>query len=623
MQQLHREAPAPQKRYAAVPVSLRKIKNAWLGFRFEQRGGKVAKIPHYHDGRRRSGTQGSESDRLSLGSFAQVVTAIDAHGFDGIGIAMLPENQLIALDFDKCIDAQGGIAPWVLDLVAGTYYEISPSGRGMRAFFRGAFDDYKNLATGIEVFHAQSFVTVTGNKLPSSADAVAKLSDELRGKLEALRPAHQPAASGTADSEAPYVADVIDNLTQAHLKDALDFLPADDREEWVMVAHALKPLGEKGMVLWRDWSMKSGKYDTAEAKRVWRSVKKSKTGYRAVFALAHRKSWPGPQSTSTPTSAVITPKPAAPLLAQTFEPLRWTIRDILPAGCYLLSARPKIGKSWMALQFGVAVTEGGIALGKQALKGAVLGLFLEDNERRLQARLLKHELGRFGDANLFFYETEWPRAGEGGEQAIEAWLRATPNARLVIVDTLEKIRPRRTRNGSVYADDYAATQELKKLSDKYGITILIIAHNKKGKSENDDPLELVSGSMGLTGGSDGALVIERPRGQTDAKLHVSGRDIEYEPDAGYVIRFNKATCKWEMVGDAALLGNSAAQQSILDAIRRAGHPLTAEQVGKATRRNRQAARHILMRLVDAGKLVEVAGRPIAYDLPDSGSGNHE
>lgn len=606
------------ERYAHIPATLRKTKDVWLCFRFEQRGDKVAKVPHYHDGRIRSGTQGGEADRSALGSFAQSVAAIDAHGFDGIGIAMLPEKKIVALDFDHCVDEQGVIAQWVRDLVTGTYFELSPSGCGVRAFFKGSMRDFKNHARGIELFCEKGFVTVTGNKLPTSADTLAELSHDLRAKLEALRPAQQAAPSGTADSEAPYVADVIDNLTQANLKEALNFLPADDREDWVQIAHALKPLGEKGAVLWRDWSMKSAKYDPGEAKRVWRSVRKSLIGYKAVFALAYRNGWPGPNSTSTPTAAVVIPKPAAPLLARTFEPLRWTIQDILPAGCYLLAARPKIGKSWMALQFGVAVTDGGITLSKQAITGAVLGLFLEDNERRLQARLLKYELGRFGDASLFFYETEWPRVGEGGEQAIEAWLRATPNARLVIVDTLERIRPRRTRNGSVYADDYAATQELKKLSDKYSITILIIAHNKKGRSENDDPLELVSGSMGLTGGCDGALIIERPRGQSDARFYVIGRDIEHEPDEGYVIRFNKSTCHWEMLGDAATLGNSAAQQSIIDAIRNAGHPLTAEQVGKATRRNRQAARHILLRLVDTGKLVEVAGRPAAYDLPNSG-----
>lgn len=315
------------------------------------------------------------------------------------------------------------------------------------------------------------------------------------------------------------------------------------------------------------------------------------------------------------------PKSAADLMGRSFAPLRWTIADLLPEGCYLLAARPKIGKSWLGLQFGVAVTEAGYALGKKAEGGAVLYLALEDNERRLQARLAKHEIGQFGDIDQFYYETAWPRIDAGGAEMLEQWLAAHPDARLVVIDTLEKIRPERLRGGSVYADDYAATQALKALSDKYKVSILIIAHNKKGKAETGDPLELISGSMGLSGGCDGALVIERPRGSETAKLYVIGRDIEDEPEDGYVIRFDRPTCKWEMVGNAVALGASAAQQSVLDAIRAAGQPQTAAQVGKDTRRGVQAARHIINRLVAAGKLVEIEGsKPIQFDIPVSAKG---
>ena len=313
------------------------------------------------------------------------------------------------------------------------------------------------------------------------------------------------------------------------------------------------------------------------------------------------------------------PKSAADLMAQTFAPLRWTIADLLPEGCYLLAARPKIGKSWLALQFGVAVTEAGFALGKQAAGGAVLYLALEDNERRLQARLAKHEIGRYGDIDQFFYETVWPRIDAGGAERLELWLAAHADARLVLIDTLEKVRPARVRNGSVYADDYAATQALKALSDKYKVTVLIVAHNRKGASESGDPLELISGSLGLSGGCDGALVIEKPRGSETAKLYVIGRDIEHEPADGYVIRFDRASCKWEMVGDAKTLAASDAQRSVMDAIRVAGRPQSAAQIGKATQRSRQAVLHILNRLLDQGKVVEIPNtKPLQFDLPAGG-----
>jgi hypothetical protein len=85
--------------------------------------------------------------------------------------------------------------------------------------------------------------------------------------------------------------------------------------------------------------------------------------------------------------------------------------------------------------------------------------------------------------------------------------------------TLEKIRPPRSRNGSVYADDYEATRLLKALSDKYRVCILIVAHNRKGASESGDPLELISGSMGLSGGCDGALIMDGKEGNPDDPSH--------------------------------------------------------------------------------------------------------
>jgi hypothetical protein len=335
-----------------------------------------------------------------------------------------------------------------------------------------------------------------------------------------------------------------------------------------------------------------------------------KAAFKGALEVAKSRGW---TDTAQPKPAPQM-KSAQPLMRKRFAPLQWCIEDLVPEGCYLLAARPKVGKSWMALQFCVAVTEGGFALSRQAKRGAVLYLALEDNERRLQARLLKHEIGKFGDIDQFFYQTECPKVGDGCEEAIEAWLQAHTDAVLVVVDSLEKIRPRRT--GAVYADDYAANASLKALSDRYKVTILIVCHNKKGKAESGDPLELINASLGLAGGCDGALIIERPRGSPIAKFYVIGRDIEKEQEDGYAIKFNRDTCKWEMLGDAAALVNSNAQRSIIDAIRDAGKPLTAAQVGRATKRSREAARHTLNILVDSGALIEIDNsRPLQYDLP--------
>jgi primase-polymerase (primpol)-like protein len=87
-------------------------------------------------------------------------------GFDGIGIAMLPGNGFSALDFDHCIDDQGDIADWAMELLdelPDTYVEKSPSGTGLRAFIPDLGIDKKNHEQGFEVFSYKGFVTVTGN----------------------------------------------------------------------------------------------------------------------------------------------------------------------------------------------------------------------------------------------------------------------------------------------------------------------------------------------------------------------------------------------------------------------------------------------------------------------------
>src|SRR6266516_1776752 len=279
-----------------VPSARRELR-AWVLWKPKpRREGKADKIPYCVDGRPRSGTQGSEQDRAKLAPFADAVTALQASKgkFAGLGLAMLPEFSIVGLDFDDCIDEQGRTDQWVLDLCQSTYAERSPSGKGVRAFYLGALPDFKNHAEGVEVFCAKGFVTVTGDALPNSQTTLAALPDEVREVLEGLRPSNAPGVyEEGGDKDAPYLATDIGEPTLGHVKQALDFLPSDDRDLWTRLAHALKPLGNLGRGLWETWSQKSQKYDAKDAARVWRSVRSSRIGYKTVLATAYRAGWQG------------------------------------------------------------------------------------------------------------------------------------------------------------------------------------------------------------------------------------------------------------------------------------------------------------------------------------------
>src|SRR5829696_5781709 len=133
---------------------------------------------------------------------------------------------------------------------------------------------------------------------------------------------------------------------------------------------------------------------------------------------------------------------AAELRRKEFPPIRYVVPGYIAEGCTLLAGRPKLGKSWLMLDVGLAVAAGRICLGETACEqGDVLYLALEDNERRLQRRI-DRVLGTFGVEwpDAFQYATEWPRANEGGVEAIRDWIIAAANPRLVVVDVLMMFR---------------------------------------------------------------------------------------------------------------------------------------------------------------------------------------
>ena len=79
---------------------------------------------------------------------------------------------------------------------------------------------------------------------------------------------------------------------------------------------------------------------------------------------------------------------ASALMAMKFDPIRYVIPGYVAEGLTLFAGAPKIGKSWTALDLGIAVSAGGLAFGSiKCEQGDALYLALEDNPRRLQSRL--------------------------------------------------------------------------------------------------------------------------------------------------------------------------------------------------------------------------------------------
>ena len=157
-------------------------------------------------------------------------------------------------------------------------------------------------------------------------------------------------------------------------------------------------------------------------------------------------------------------------------------------------------------------------------QGDVLYLALEDTQRRLQERIEGSGLPDDCDLSRLSLATRVPRQHEGGLKYIRLWLEMHRNARLVIIDTLQKFRKQLSSSGNIYSEDYDAVSEIKKIADEFNVPFLLIHHLKKAMS--DDWLNELSGSQGIAGAADTIFSLKRDRTDYRGILHRTGRDVE-------------------------------------------------------------------------------------------------
>lgn len=300
---------------------------------------------------------------------------------------------------------------------------------------------------------------------------------------------------------------------------------------------------------------------------------------------------------------------ASELMAMEIAEPRWAVPEILPDGLSVLSGKPKMGKSWFALAIALAIASGGVALGSVRVQGGhVLYLALEDTKRRLQDRLQKL-LGMSPAPETLTLATAWQRTDRGGLEAIEAWLASHPDARLVVIDSFKKIRPGRGRGASLYDEDYEAIEGLKAVADKFGVAILVIHHLRKLDAE--DPVDTVSGTLGLTGAADGILVLMRQRGRADATLFITGRDVDEQELA---LSWDGQIAAWSIVGEAEDFRLSEERSQAIRVLRDADRPLSPSEAAPLLGKTPGATKKLLWTMAQDGQIVSSGGR---YSIPSN------
>ena len=210
------------------------------------------------------------------------------------------------------------------------------------------------------------------------------------------------------------------------------------------------------------------------------------------------------------------------LMNTVLPPIRFVISQLLPQGLHVLAGAPKVGKSWLSLWLCLQVAKGEPAWEFTTAQGDVLYLCLEDSYSRIQNRLL--DITDDAPPNLFF-ATMSEKLHSGLEQQIERFLAVHSGTVLVVIDTLQRIRSG-SNDANPYASDYRDLGILKELADKHRIAILLIHHLRK--MNDDDPMNMISGTTGISGATDTNFVLRKSkRNSNSATLYCTGRDIEY------------------------------------------------------------------------------------------------
>ena len=308
----------------------------------------------------------------------------------------------------------------------------------------------------------------------------------------------------------------------------------------------------------------------------------------------------------------------ADLMKKELPPLEEIIPRILPEGLAVLSGKPKTGKSYLVMEWALAIAQGGYAMGDPEKKlkckpGSVLYLALEGNERLLKERL--RLLGRhFERETAAVTNLEIALRAKvldkGGYEQIEDWINRHPDARLVIIDTYQKVKPMKRGN----IDDYDAAVEtlgrLQEIANEKHIAILIVHHNTKAKT--DDDFDAILGTTGIRATTDTNIVLNRTRGGDDSEITVlSIESRQGIPEGRYAYRFNEEdTPVIQLLGDADEYSLSRERAEILEVLKEEP-ALTPSQIADAL--GKKNVTPLLQKMRKAGQVISKKGK---YELPE-------
>ena len=294
-------------------------------------------------------------------------------------------------------------------------------------------------------------------------------------------------------------------------------------------------------------------------------------------------------------------------------PINWIINDLIPEGLTILAGRPKIGKSWLAMNLAIAVANGNKAIGHfDTNKTRVLYIALEDNYRRIQERMnniLNSELDKNAPNGLYFLRTNYdlPKLNEGGIEEIQKLIDDDPDIKFIIIDTLGRsIADKSRKDRDSYRADYDIGSKIQGLAIKNNIALFLLHHTKKAQEEN--VFDEISGTTGLTGAMDTMMVLRKKN--NEFKLHITGRDIK---ENEYSMVFDENIFCWNVVQDE--IKTTAERKEIYDILKDFSREMKTKEIANAVGKELSNVSKLLGKMVKDGLII--TPKYGSYKLPDT------
>lgn len=197
------------------------------------------------------------------------------------------------------------------------------------------------------------------------------------------------------------------------------------------------------------------------------------------------------------------------------------INGLIPKGLVLLSAVPKVGKTFLGLQLSICLSTSKSFLGYNCPKIEVLYIALEDKENNIKKRIDNFQV-EINQQLHFAFANINNTSRIQLKNIIKDIIKINPDLKLIVIDPFQKVRENRDVD---YNSEYNLMSNLHDLAIQYDITILLVMHCRK-TFDFKNPFDNIYGTNGLSAGVDGMLVLAKvPNSNNLKKLFITGKDI--------------------------------------------------------------------------------------------------